>query len=145
MSGITQSFGKHCSCHPQGEHVLTYSVCAVSNIRSCPTVRQTIELPSSKIHPVDGNCNVCRNVGQLPISDKAHTRNPKFYIVTFVTMTETCIWLGDMMLLVLEPLSLAMPSAVVLRKNRTRTTLTHAWCHLPCGQECLSPTFVSYL
>jgi hypothetical protein len=36
-----------------------------------------IDLPIH-IHPEDGNCNVCRNVGQLPIVDACHTRKPKF-------------------------------------------------------------------
>jgi hypothetical protein len=31
------------------------------------------------IYPEDGNRNVCRNAGQLPIFDANYTRKPKFY------------------------------------------------------------------
>jgi hypothetical protein len=32
------------------------------------------------MNPVDGNCNICRNVGQYSIFDVAHTRKLKLYI-----------------------------------------------------------------
>jgi hypothetical protein len=32
------------------------------------------------IHPEVGSCNVCQNVGQLPILDVAYAQKQKFYV-----------------------------------------------------------------
>lgn len=37
------------------------------------------------------NCNVCRNAGQLPIFDAAHTREPKFYNNKLVSSNSSLI------------------------------------------------------
>jgi hypothetical protein len=36
--------------------------------------------PSKYIHPEDGNCTVCRNVGKPITFDAAYPRKPKIYI-----------------------------------------------------------------
>jgi hypothetical protein len=73
------------------EHVICYWVAAnpfplaVSSIISmlCPlsAPHKTKTDQPTHIHPENGNCNVCHNVGQLLIFDTHYTQKLKFYIM----------------------------------------------------------------
>jgi hypothetical protein len=66
---IIQRFGKHCSCHLHGEYVMAgrfwkpyFRQAVVRQV--LPTLyKASKNAQTSHIHPEDGSCKVCRNVG----------------------------------------------------------------------------------
>jgi hypothetical protein len=61
-------------CYPIGDSFVTSN--APPALHKTTMIDQPVH-----IHPENGSCNCCWNVGQLPIFNTAHTQGPKFYIV----------------------------------------------------------------
>jgi hypothetical protein len=79
--GTVQCFGKHRSCHRQVALLLHQSAPSHPTFCLLPGVHKRTRIDQKiYVHCEDGNCSVCRNIGQLAINT-TYTKKPTFYIV----------------------------------------------------------------